>query len=89
MKALEKIILYRNYKQAEKTHRRLTKAGYYSIAETIADFMCDIENKWISNDLDLQELIYDDPYELIAEELNSLPVSTYNDFVTYYNGGIN
>ena len=89
MTALEKIALYRDYKQAEKTHRRLTDKGYYSLAETVADLMCDIEDKWISNDFDLQELIYDDPYELMAEEFNSLSVSDYNDFITYYTGGTN
>lgn len=89
MTELEKIVLYRTYKQAEKTHRALTKAGYYSLAETVADFMCDIENKWILNGYDLQDLIYTDPYEQIVEEIDSLPPSTYNDFIAYYNGGIN
>lgn len=89
MTELEKIVLYRTYKQAEKTHRKLTKAGYHSMAEVVADLMCDIEDKWISNNFDLQELIFNDPYELIVEELDSLPVSTYNDFVTSYKGGTN
>ena len=89
MTELEKIVLYRSYKQAEITHRKLTKAGYYSTAEVVADFMCDIEDKWTSNNFDLQELLFTDPYELIVEELNSLPSSTYNDFVTSYKGGAN
>lgn len=85
MTELEKIVLYRTYKQSEITHRKLTKAGYYSAAEIVADFMCNLENTWISNNFDLEELLFTDPYEQIAEEINELPTSTYNDFVAYLN----
>lgn len=88
MTKLEQIVLYRTYKDAEKTHRALTKAGYYSMAERIADLMCDIEDTWILNGFDISDLIFEDPYELMIQDLESLPVSTYNDFITYYNGGI-
>ena len=88
MTALEKIILYRNYKQAEKTHKRLTDKGYYSLAKTVADLMCDMEDKWTANGFDISDLIFEDPYELMIQDLESLPTSTYNDFVIYYTGGI-
>lgn len=85
MTELEKIVLYRTYHQAEKTHRRLTKIGYYSTAEIVANFMCEIEDTWIEYGFNIGDLIYNDPYEEIASEINELPQSTYNDFVNYLN----
>ena len=91
MTELEKIVFCRTYRDAEITHRRLTKIGYYSTAEAVADFMCDMEDTWIEHGYNIGDLIYDNPYEQLAEEINELPPSTYNDFITYlnnYNGRV-
>ena len=83
---LTQLNLYRTYKAAEKIHYNFTKSGYYSIADEIADQMCEMERRWIHLGYDLNDLLFTDCYEQLVNDIEAMTDADKTDYLHYLQG---
>ena len=83
---LTQLNLYRTYKAAEKIHYNFTKSGYYSIADEIADKMCELENQWVHYGYDLNDLLSADHYEQLVNDIETMTNTDKTDYLHYLQG---
>ena len=85
-KTLYKIYLQRLYRNTEKEYTSHRIAGNYSMCDKAIDALINIEDEYTRLGYDSKELAITDYYELLAQEIESLPISTQIDMIDYYNG---
>lgn len=85
-KTLQKIYLQRLYHNTEKEYTSHRIAGNYSMCDKAIDALVKIEDEYTYLGYDVKELAITDHYELMIQDIKSLPKSTQIDMIDYYNG---
>lgn len=83
---LTAISIQRLYRQTEQEYHNMKAHGYTSIANELVDTLANLEDIYASIGYDVNDLALTDSYEQLANELDSLPKATYNDYMDYYAG---
>ena len=85
MKTLTLLNIERTYNKGLQEYTNARKHGLFSLAEQIANTLCELENNYLANDGNLNDLLFNADESFIAE-LEQMEESTQYDYLNYLKG---